>query len=233
MFHTNNTIMKKTLFTAAAVAAILLLASCGTTGGTSLLGGTPAGGRTDATTAATNVAGGSTAGTVLESLIGNLLGNSSALSQSDLTGTWKYVGADCAFKTENFLMKAGGEVAAAKIEKQLDASLAKVGIQPGSCTFTFNSDGTYSAKIGGRAISGNYTLDTKEKTVKMTYLGGLGTMTPHIVKTGRKISLLYESDKLLKLVSAVSALSGSTAAQTLGSIANSYDGMYIGMQLSK
>lgn len=223
--------MKKMFLSVAA--AITLMVSCSTTGGVPSVLGTTAMKQTDAKTGATSSSVAGTAGTVLESLIGNLLSGSSELKQEDLVGTWKYVGADCVFQSENLLMKAGGEVAAAKVEEQLNTNLAKVGIQPGSCTFTFNADNTYSAKIGGRSINGNYTIDAKEKVVKMTYLGGLGTMTPHVAKTGKKISLLYESDKLLKLLSTVSALSGNTAIQSLSTIAGSYDGMYIGMQLSK
>lgn len=226
--------MKKMFLSVAVAVMTLTMSSCGTTGGvSSVLGAAATGGKTDGTTGATRTSAAGTAGTVLESLIGNLLTGSSELKQENLVGTWKYVGADCVFKTENLLMKAGGEVAAAKVEGQLNTALAKVGIQSGNCTFTFNADNTYSARIGGRSINGNYTIDAKEKVVKMTYLGGLGTMSPHVVKTGQKISLLYESDKLLKLLNAVSAISGSAAIQSLGSIANSYDGMYIGMQLSK
>ncbi|MBQ8277134.1 MAG: DUF4923 family protein, partial [Bacteroidaceae bacterium] len=216
------------------IAATLLLSSCGTMGNSGMgLGSLPSNGGNLAGTSTGSTQTGNTAGKVIESLIGNLLNSSATLSQKDLTGTWQYVGADCAFKSENFLMKAGGEVAAAKIEEQLNTNLAKVGIKSGTCSFTFKEDNTYSAKIGGRSISGNYTINAQEKTIKMTYLGGIGTMTPHVIKTGRKISLMFESDKLLKLVSAVSALSGSTAVQSLGTIAQSYDGMYIGMQLSK
>lgn len=154
-------------------------------------------------------------------------------SQNDLTGTWKYAGADCVFETENLLMKAGGELAAAKMESQLDNTLSKVGIRPGSCSFTFNKDNTYSAVIGNRTITGTYTLDTKNKRITMTYLNGLGTMSPSIVRNGSQISLLYEADKLLKLVSTVSALSGNSSMKTLSSLVSSYDGMLIGMQLKK
>ena len=141
--------MRKTVIQIAAIAATLLLSSCGTMGNSGMgLGSLPSNGGNLAGTSTGSTQTGNTAGKVIESLIGNLLNSSATLSQKDLTGTWQYVGADCAFKSENFLMKAGGEVAAAKIEEQLNTNLAKVGIKSGTCSFTFKEDNTYSAKIG-------------------------------------------------------------------------------------
>ncbi len=196
-------------------------------------GATASGGNVGALSGAGGQAGKTTGGTALQSFFGSLIGSALPFSQNDLTGTWKYAGADCVFETENLLMKAGGELAAAKMESQLDNTLSKVGIRPGSCSFTFNKDNTYSAVIGNRTITGTYTLDTKNKRITMTYLNGLGTMSPSIVRNGSQISLLYEADKLLKLVSTVSALSGNSSMKTLSSLVSSYDGMLIGMQLKK
>lgn len=224
--------MKKITLPLALMAGSLLLTSCGGASTQNLLTGV-------GQALLENGNSNSTAETVenTTSLLGNLLsgilGSSSTLSQSDLIGTWNYTGADCVFESENLLAKAGGAVAASKIESEMNTQLAKVGIKKGACKFTFNKDNTYSAVIGGRTIQGTYTLDSKNKTIKMTYLAGLGTMTPHIAKQGNKLSLLIESDKLLTLVKGVSALSSSTTLKTVSSLLGNYNGMYVGMQLSK
>lgn len=217
--------MKKIVLSALLVAAMGTFTSCGTTGSGSLLG--TAAGNTSTTS------GASTSGSLLSGILGNLLGSSSTLSQSDLVGTWNYKGSDCAFESENLLAQAGGKVAALKIESELDAALAKVGIEEGSCSFVFNKDNTYTINLGSHTINGNYTLNASEKTLTMTYLAGMGTMTPKIVKSGSTISLLFESDKLLTLASTLSALSSSTSAKTLSTLLKQYDGLYVGMKLSK
>lgn len=230
--------MKKFTFLPALIAGALTLTACGTTGSGSLASGVGqtlisnalTGGNSTNTTTETTT---STGTSVLGNLLSSLLGESSTLSTSDLVGTWNYTGSDCVFESENLLAKAGGAVAAKKIESNINSQLAKVGIQEGACTFTFNKDNTYSAQIGGRTISGTYTLDASQKTVKMTYLAGLASMTPHVVKKGSKLSLLIESDKLLTLVKGVSALSNSTSLKTVSTLLGNYDGLYIGMQLSK
>lgn len=208
----------------AALLSTLLLSSCGTTSlgtqGTGLLSGANAG-----------TTGG--AASALGSVLTNLLGGSSAVTASDLQGTWTYRKADCVFETQNLLLKAGGEMAATKIESQLENQLGKVGITPGACSFTFNSDGTYVATIGQYNLTGNYTLNTKSNTLTMTYLAGIGRISPKVVKTGASISLLFEGDKLLSMVQKVGKLTSNSTVNSLSSLINSYDGMLVGMQLSK
>ena len=208
----------------AALLSTLLLSSCGTTSlgtqGTGLLSGANAGTTGGAVSA-------------LGSVLTGLLGGSSAVTASDLQGTWTYRKADCVFETQNLLLKAGGEMAATKIESQLESQLSKVGITPGACSFTFNSDGTYAATIGQYNLTGNYTLNTKSNTLTMTYLAGIGRISPKVVKTGATISLLFEGDKLLSMVQKVGKLTSNSTVNSLSSLINSYDGMLVGMQLSK
>ena len=67
----------------------------------------------------------------------------------------------------------------------------------------------------------------------MTYLAGIGRISPKVVKTGASISLLFEGDKLLSMVQTVGKLRSNSTVSSLSSPINSYDGMLVGMQLSK
>lgn len=221
--------MKKNILSICLLVGTTLLAGCGATT-QSILGSTMGTANTGATTNTTNT--GSAVGSMLESFLGAVLGNTT-LKQADILGTWNYTSADCVFETENLLMKAGGEVAASKIEEKINSTLGKFGLSSGTCAFTFNNDNTYSATIGGRTIQGTYVLDAENKKITMTYLNGLGTMTPQIVKSGNKLSLLFNADKLLKLLTTVSALSGNSTMNSLSSLLESYDGLLIGMELQK
>lgn len=230
--------MKKFILLPALLAGALLLTSCGTTGsslignvGQALISGATSNSGNNSSSADNSST--SFDNSVLGSLLGNLIGESTTITEKKLAGTWNYTGADCAFESENFLAKAGGAVAAGKINEQLNTQLAKVGIKQGACSFTFKEDNTYSAVIGGRNISGNYTIDAENKKIKMTYLGGLGSMSPHVSLKGNKLSLLLDSDKLLNLVKTISALSNSSSIKTVSSLLGNYDGMYIGIQLKK
>lgn len=225
--------MKKVTLSLALAASAFCLTGCGTTG-SSILGSAASGilgGATSSSSSTTSTA--ASAAGILGNVLGSVLGASSSISQSDLVGTWNYTGADCVFESENLLAKAGGAVAASKIEDQLNTQLAKVGIKKGACSYTFNKDNTYTATIGGKTVSGNYTLDSKNKTIKMTYLLGIGSMTAHVAKSGNTLSLLMESDKLLTVVKGISALGKSSALSTVSSVLGNYDGMMVGMKMSK
>ncbi len=227
--------MKKVTLSLALLAGSVALTSCGTsssvlgTVGSAVLNnalGTDSSSSSSSSTA-------STAGSLLGNLLSNVLGSSSNISQSDLVGTWNYKGADCVFESENLLAKAGGAVAASKIESQLDTQLSKVGIKEGSCSYTFNKDNTFTATIGGRTLNGTYTLDSSAKTIKMSYLAGLASFNCNVVKSGNTISLLMDSDKMLTLLKGASALTKNTSISTLSSLLSNYSGMKIGMKMSK
>ena len=171
-------------------------------------------------------------GAGLGKFLGSLL-EGTTLNQKDIVGTWRYSGANCVFETENLLMKAGGEIAATKVEEKINASLTKLGLTGDQISFTFNADNTYSATIKGRLVQGTYALDVENNKITLTYLNGLGTITPQISKTGNTLSLLYDADKLLKFLTSISAVSNNSTLTTLNTLLKSYDGMLIGMELQK
>ena len=232
--------MKKTIL-CAALCGTLLLSGCGTTGNSShnilgnIAGAVLGGGnstQTDKTTSTQTQTSTSGSSNIFGNILSSVLG-SGRLSQEDLYGNWKYNSSDCVFETENLLLKAGGAAAASKIESELNGYMTTAGFNANTCQFTFNKDNTYTAKIGGRTISGNYTFDEKNKTVKMTALGGLLSLTPHVAKSGSNISLLFEGDKLLTLASTVGAISGNDKLKLVSKLLKKYDGLQVGLQMNK
>lgn len=158
---------------------------------------------------------------------------SKSIQEKDIYGTWKYKGSDCVFESDNILKQAGGALASHTLEDQLNGQLAKVGIKPGSCSFTFNEDKTFNANLAGHNVNGTYTFDAKKKTIKFSSLLGLGNVTTHVAKTNGKLSLLFDSDKLLKLAAVVGKASGDATLSTLSKLAESYKGMKVGLQMEK
>lgn len=165
-------------------------------------------------------------------LLGSLLDNST-LSANDVQGTWRYGGVDCVFETENVLMKAGGEAATAKVESKINDLLKKVGVTSEALAFTFNADNTFSITVKGRTINGTYALDLENKKITLTYLNGVATITPQIVKNGTTMSLLYDADKFLNFLTSISAVSKNATVVSINAILKSYNGMLIGMELQK
>lgn len=188
----------------------------------------------DATTGATTSATAATT-TSIGSIIGGLLNNvigSGTFSKEDLCAhTWKYSKPGCAFTSENLLAKAGGEIAASKVEEKLSTYYNKFGFSSSNTQFTFTTDGNFSAQIDGKPWQGSYTFD--EKTHAIQLKGLLLSASGYATKTTNGISLLFDQKKLLNLIKMLSAFKGSSTLSAVGTIANSYDGMRVGFEMTK
>lgn len=172
----------------------------------------------------------SNAGSIINGILNNVIG-SGTFKQADLCHTWKYSKPGCAFTSENLLAKAGGEIAASKVENKLEGYYKKFGFSSSNTYFTFNTDGTFSAKIDGKAWNGTYTFDEKTHAIQLKDL--LLSASGYATKTTNGISLLFDQKKLLNLIKALSAFKGSSTLSAVGSIANNYDGMRVGFEMTK
>lgn len=150
----------------------------------------------------------------------------------DMTGTWIYSGSAIEFESDNLLNKAGGAAAAAVAEKKLDEQLAKVGIKDGTMTYTFNADSTFTAKLGARSLKGTYSYDASTRQISLKFVKLLN-LHAKINSTSSSMDMLFDSDKLLKLITLLSNKSKNSTLKTIGSLANSYDGMMLGFSLKK
>lgn len=181
----------------------------------------------------TTTSSSSTGSSIISGILNNVIG-SATFSQADLCAhTWKYSKPGCAFTSENLLAKAGGEIAANKIEENLSTYYNKFGFSKSNTYFTFKTDGTFAAKIDGKAWNGTYTFD--EKTHAIQLKGLLLSASGFATRTTNGISLLFEQKKLLTLVKTLSKLNltGSTTMSAVSSIVDNYDGVRMGFEMTK
>lgn len=175
----------------------------------------------------------STGSSIINGILNKVIG-SATFSQADLCAhTWKYSKPGCAFTSENLLAKAGGEIAASKIEEDLSKYYSKFGFSKSNTYFTFKTDGTFAAKIDGKSWNGTYTFD--EKTHAIQLKGLLLSASGFATRTANGISLLFEQKKLLTLIKTLSKLNltGSTTMSAVSSIVDNYDGVRIGFEMTK
>ncbi len=149
----------------------------------------------------------------------------------ELLGTWSYSGPGCAFMSENLLAKAGGEMAAVQIEQKLLPYYQQVGLSANNTIISFKEDGTFSAKVGGAPLSGQFTFD--EQNQKITLKTLLFSTSCYTKKELGGISILFEANKLLTILQMASALSGNKDLQTIGEISKNYDGVRIGFDMRR
>ena len=196
----------------------LALASCGTMAdgsGGNILG---------------NIFGAATSGQSLGNILISVIGLEKP-TQAELIGTWYYQQPGVAFTSENLLAKAGGEVAAAKIREELNTYYKQFGVTSSNTIIQFNQDNTFTAKILGKNISGQYTYD--QQTCQITLKTLLFTMPAYAKRTVNGMSVLFESKKLLTVLQTVAAVSGNTTLQTIGDLSTNYDGVRLGFDMKK
>lgn len=202
--------MKKKILTMAM--AVVLLAGCGTLGNQ---GG---------------ILGGIDGTSILGNVLGSVLGLNK-ISQENLVGTWKYSGPGCAFTSDNLLAQAGGEVASQKIKSTLLTYYNSAGISSSNTYFTFGNDNTFTGKVAGKTISGNYAYDPNSG--QMTIKTLLFTINAYITASTTGISLLFESQKLLTIMQTIGGMSGNATLATIGELSKNYDGVRLGFDLGR
>lgn len=170
--------------------------------------------------------GANTVGDVLAGVFGL-----NKVSQEMLIGSWKYQGPGCAFTSDNALARAGGEVAAAKIESELQKQYQQFGIKSSNTSFTFAQDKTFSGKVAGKSISGQYSFDPNSGQIVLQTL--LFSLNGYVTANTQGIGLLFESEKLLSIFQTVAAVSGNTTLSTIGEISKNYDGVRLGFKLTR
>lgn len=170
-------------------------------------------------------------GQVLGNDLSSIISGKNNVTTETITGTWSYAEPAVSFESSNLLKQAGGQIAASAIEKKLSAQFTKVGIVPGKFLITFGNDGTFSTqKNGAVTSSGTYTISGSKIT--FSYLQGTANISGYAQIVGGKLSLSFDSSKLLGVVGKISKYTSGTLS-TLSSLAGSFDGMKTGLAFSK
>lgn len=178
---------------------------------------------------------------VLDALagIGNALGiiPSKTVDISYLNGVWAYQKPAVAFKSDNFLAKAGGVAASAKVESELAPYYKKVGFD--KMELTVNADSTFTMQLARGSLSGTISTTGEKDANSLVFtfkvMGfSMGKMAAYVnAESSSVMSLTFDVTKLLEIMRKVASFSGSTSLKTLSALMGSYDGMTAGFKLKK
>lgn len=228
---TKKTSTKKTTSAASSTTAATTTTSATTTAATTSNAGSAVAGILGAVLGGNSDSSNSAGSSIINGILNNVIGSGTFSKQDLCAHTWKYSKPGCAFTSENLLAKAGGEIAANKVEEKLGEYYSKFGFSSSNTYFTFKTDGTFAAKIDGKSWQGNYTFDEKTHAIQMK--GLILSMSGYATKTANGISLLFDQKKLLNLIKTIGSLKGNSTLSALGTIANNYDGMRVGFEMTK
>lgn len=158
--------------------------------------------------------------------------NSSKVATKDkLVGTWNYSEPAVVFSSSNVLKNIGGKVASSTIERKLESQLEKLGIKKGTLKMSFDKDGNFTQTLGGKTLSGTYTVSGKNVSLK--YAGSIQQIVGTTQLDGNDLLIVMDATKLLKYAKVLGALTGNSLLSTAGSLFSSMDGMEVGLKLNK
>lgn len=155
------------------------------------------------------------------------------LTVEDLAGEWTATGSAVTFQSDNFLKKAGGAAAAGAVENKLDEYYKKFGLT--GAVLKIDKDGSFTLTIKKLPLKG--TISVKSKGVfsfDFTAMSAvkLGSMTAYVEKTPSGVNVMFDADKIKKIMSFAATLSGSKMVSTADKLLKQYDGICIGFKMT-
>lgn len=159
------------------------------------------------------------------------------LTLDNLKGTWMYVNPALKLEGDNALKNVAGSLASTEVEKKMKEYCEKVGIVEGVFNYVFNTDSTFTSALKKGSLKGTYSIHEEEKTVTLRYAVGkkltVTTLSAQVILAGDELTLLFNADKLLKFLTAISSISDNSTLKAVNKLASEYDGLLLGFELRK
>lgn len=189
-------------------------------------------------TTSTTQSGSSKTGSLggLLSGVANALGlGSSSLTVDKMVGTWNYTNPAVSFKSDNFLLKAGGAAAAQQIESKLAPYYKTAGLT--SLVLTIAEDSTFTFKARMANLSGTIEKNAETGNFIFNFKAfkkiNVGSMEAFIVMNGNKMELTFDVSKLMTIVEKAGSLTGNSTIKGLSTLLQQYDGLTAGFELQR
>lgn len=154
-----------------------------------------------------------------------------ALTQIALVGDWAYSAPAVKLDGEDTLTSLSGSALSATLGTKLESAFSKVGIVKGSCSVTFNSDGTFTMPIKNRNISGTYTYNSEDHSFTMSIGQKKMEIKGFAYISGANLQLVFQINKLTDFLVTIGSNVSSLA--TVTNLIKQYENIYLGFEFGK
>ncbi len=173
----------------------------------------------------------------VNSVIGAITNSEDKFEIADLAGTWTYSAPACKFESGDLLKAAGGEVAAASLNKKLATYYKKAGITSSRVSMTF-ADTTFVMKYGKAKLNGNLMKDEESGRYVITFTALNGYVPVMVVdavitKSGDKLEMLFDVGPFIQVLSTVASKSQNSTLNTITGLLDGYEGILMGFELRR
>lgn len=154
-----------------------------------------------------------------------------ALTQIALVGNWAYSAPAVKLDGEDTLTSLSGSALSATLGTKLESAFSKVGIVKGSCSMTFNSDGTFTMPIKNRNISGTYTYNSEDHSFTMSVGQKKMEIKGFAYISGANLQLVFQINKLTDFLVTIGSNVSSLA--TVTNLIKQYENIYLGFEFAR
>lgn len=156
------------------------------------------------------------------------------VNSSTICGQWKYTQPAVKLSSDNLLAQAGGTAISKTISRKLKQYYEKVGIKTGAFTFNFKQDGTFTAAVASRTVSGTWSYSEQDQKVTLNIVSSagyqLGTFNAVVYKTEGNLVLAFEASKILTFIQAIATKVNSSTASGIAALAKNYSQVALGFE---
>lgn len=165
----------------------------------------------------------------LGGLINNVAANTK-FSVDDLVGTWNYTGPAVSFESANALQKIGGAGAATVVENKLAPYYTKLGFD--KAVLTVDKDHNFTMKLGVLTLNGVVEKEGEQLVFSFNAFKKipLGKVKANATKSGKQLNVTFDATKFVNMLTKISSKLNISTLNSIGSLLNSYDGIYIGFK---
>lgn len=170
-------------------------------------------------------------GDILNGVVNTVVGDKLTTAES-IIGCWSFRSSDCCLDSDDFISKAGGEIASAKLVEKMDDVISRAGIK--NMVLTLEKDGKFCIKAGKKVVTGTYTFDKKNKVIDMH--SSLGFSHKAFVRVkGDELFVNFKSDKIINVVKDLSSRFSSYDKRVMlfSKAVSKYKGMKLGFRMGR
>ena len=154
-----------------------------------------------------------------------------AAANHAVAGTWHYSGPSVQAQGTSLVGKLGKPLAKSKLKSKLKKAFDKLKIKKRWNSFELTPDGQWRMTLIGANVGGNYTYDPGSERLTLKWHGI--SLRSQVMRDGKRLHLLFDTDQLLTILRWVSGFSGNDTLKAIAFLSSNYTDVKVGFELKQ
>ncbi|MBP5687087.1 MAG: DUF4923 family protein [Muribaculaceae bacterium] len=148
-----------------------------------------------------------------------------------IAGVWHYDKPSVQAQGSSIIGKLGKPIAKSKLKKKLNKAFKKLKINKRWNSLTLTPQGHWTINIAGVNMGGNYSYNPEEDRITLKWHGI--PMSSKVLREGKHLHLLFDTDHLLNVLRIISGFSHSETLKAIAFLSQNYSDVMVGFDLKQ